>query len=225
MRPRLRVLVAEDETIIRLDLCALLAANGVEVCAEARDGEEAVMLARTARPDVAILDIRMPKLDGLEATRLLVGDAGRSRVLVLTTFGLDEYVFEALRAGASGFLLKDAPPDQLLAAVHAVGRGDALLDPSVTRTVIAEFAGTRVVRSELLAKLDELTEREREVFHLLARGLSNAEIAHELFVSEGTVKTHVARVLLKLGLRDRVQAVVFAYESGAMEPTPTDAQG
>ena len=212
-----RVLVADDQSLVRAGFRKILEGDPeIEVAGEAADGEEAVALARKLDPDVVLMDIRMPKLDGLEATRLLAGDGGRSRVLVLTTFGLDEYVFEALRAGASGFLLKDAPPDQLLAAVHAVGRGDALLDPAVTRTVIAEFAGTRVVRSELLAKLDELTEREREVFHLVARGLSNAEIARELFVSEGTVKTHVARVLLKLGLRDRVQAVVFAYESGAV---------
>ncbi|TML53940.1 MAG: response regulator transcription factor [Actinobacteria bacterium] len=212
-----RVLVADDQSLVRAGFRKILEGDPeIVVAGEAADGEEAVALARKLDPDVVLMDIRMPKLDGLEATRLLVGDAGRSRVLVLTTFGLDEYVFEALRAGASGFLLKDAPPEQLLAAVHAVGRGDALLDPAVTRTVIAEFAGTHVVRSELLAKLDELTEREREVFHLVARGLSNAEIARELFVSEGTVKTHVARVLLKLGLRDRVQAVVFAYESGAV---------
>jgi DNA-binding NarL/FixJ family response regulator len=212
-----RVLVADDQSLVRAGFRKILEGDPeIEVAGEAADGEEAVALARKLDPDVVLMDIRMPKLDGLEATRLLVGGAGRSRVLVLTTFGLDEYVFEALRAGASGFLLKDAPPDQLVAAVHAVGRGDALLDPAVTRTVIAEFAGTRVVRSELLAKLDELTERELEVFHHVARGLSNAEIARELFVSEGTVKTHVARVLLKLGLRDRVQAVVFAYESGAV---------
>ena len=212
-----RVLVADDQSLVRAGFRKILEGDPeIEVAGEAADGEEAVALARKLDPDVVLMDIRMPKLDGLEATRLLVGGAGHSRVLVLTTFGLDEYVFEALRAGASGFLLKDAPPEQLLAAVHAVGRGDALLDPAVTRTVIAEFAGTHVVRSELLAKLDELTEREREVFHLVARGLSNAEIARELFVSEGTVKTHVARVLLKLGLRDRVQAVVFAYESGAV---------
>jgi DNA-binding NarL/FixJ family response regulator len=168
---------------------------------------------------VILMDIRMPVLDGIAATRTLPGAAKNGpRVLVLTTFGLEEYVYEALRAGASGFLLKDVPPEQLLAAVHVVARGDALLDPAITRSVIAEFAGKPAVRRELAAKLDELTAREREVFALVARGISNAEIARDLVVSEGTVKTHVAHLLLKLNLRDRVQGVIFAYESGVVQP-------
>jgi DNA-binding NarL/FixJ family response regulator len=164
------------------------------------------------------MDIRMPNLDGLEATRrLLDGDGQTTRVLILTTFGLNEYVYEALRAGASGFLLKDAPPEDLLSAVHVIDRGDALLDPSITRAVIEEFA-RRPLRTDLAGKLENLTAREREVLELLARGLSNAEIAARFVVSEGTVKTHVASVLRKLGLRDRVQAVIYAYESGLVEP-------
>jgi RNA polymerase sigma factor (sigma-70 family) len=161
----------------------------------------------------------MPKLDGIAATRALTGaNAERPRVLVLTTFALEEYVYEALRAGASGFLVKDSPPERLLGAVHLVSRGDALLDPAITRTVIQEFARRPTLRRDLAAKLDDLTDREREVFSLIAGGLSNAEIAAELVVSEGTVKTHVAHVLLKLDVRDRVQAVIYAYESGEVQP-------
>jgi DNA-binding NarL/FixJ family response regulator len=176
-----------------------------------------VATAQRLAVDVVLMDIRMPNLDGLEATRRLLGAGGETRVLILTTFGLDEYVYEALRAGASGFLLKDAPPEDLLAAVRVIARGDALLDPAITRAVIAEFA-RRPVRSELTRKLEDLTAREREVLELLARGLSNAEIAERFVVSDGTVKTHVASVLRKLGLRDRIQAVIYAYESGLVEP-------
>jgi RNA polymerase sigma factor (sigma-70 family) len=214
------VLVADDQALVRAGFRKILEGDAeIEVVGEAADGEEAIELARQLDPVVVLMDIRMPTLDGIAATRrLAVGSNERPRVLVLTTFAVEEYVYEALRAGASGFLLKDAPPEQLLAAVHIVSRGDALLDPAITRAVIEEFARKPSTRRELAARLDELTEREREVFRLVARGLSNAEIARELVVSEGTVKTHVARVLLKLGLRDRVQAVVYAYESGEAEP-------
>jgi RNA polymerase sigma factor (sigma-70 family) len=215
-----RVLIVDDQTLVRAGFRKILEADAeVEVVGEAADGHEAVEAARALAPDVVLMDIRMPRLDGLEATRQLV-DQGKNgpRVLVLTTFGLEEYVYDALRAGASGFLLKDVPPEQLLAGVHVVARGDALLDPAITRSVIEEFAAKPAVRRELAAKLDELTPREREVFSLVARGLSNAEIARELVVSEGTVKSHVAHVLLKLGLRDRVQSVIYAYESGAVQP-------
>ena len=215
-----RVLVADDQALVRAGFRKILEADGeIEVVEEAGDGREAVDRARALAPDVILMDIRMPVLDGIAATRILAGAAKNGpRVLVLTTFGLEEYVYEALRAGASGFLLKDVPPEQLLAAVHVVARGDALLDPAITRSVIAEFAGKPAVRRELAAKLDELTAREREVFALVARGLSNAEIARDLVVSEGTVKTHVAHLLLKLNLRDRVQGVIFAYESGVVQP-------
>jgi RNA polymerase sigma factor (sigma-70 family) len=216
-----RVLIADDQTLVRAGFRKILEADAeIEVVGEAADGFEAVEAARTLEPDVVLMDVRMPRLDGLEATRRLV-DQGKEegpRVLVLTTFALEEYVYEALRAGASGFLLKDVPPEQLLAGVHVVARGDALLDPAITRSVIEEFAARPAVRRELADKLDELTPREREVFSLVARGLSNAEIARELVVSEGTVKSHVAHVLLKLGLRDRVQSVIYAYEAGVVEP-------
>jgi RNA polymerase sigma factor (sigma-70 family) len=214
-----RVLIADDQALVRAGFRKILEADaGIEVVGEAADGFEAVEAARALQPDVVLMDIRMPRLDGLEATRQLAtpGKEG-PRVLVLTTFGLEEYVYEALRAGASGFLLKDVPPEQLLGGVHVVARGDALLDPAITRSVIEEFAAKPAVRRELADKLDELTPREREVFSLVARGLSNAEIARELVVSEGTVKSHVAHVLLKLGLRDRVQLVIYAYESGVAQ--------
>jgi len=215
-----RVLVADDQALVRAGFRKILEVDAeIEVVGEAGDGREAVERARALAPDVILMDIRMPVLDGIAATRILAGEAKNGpRVLVLTTVGLEEYIYEALRAGASGFLLKDVPPEQLLAAVHVVARGDALLDPAITRSVIAEFAAKPAVRRELAAKLDELTPREREVFALVARGLSNAEIARDLVVSDGTVKTHVAHLLLKLDLRDRVQGVIFAYESGVVQP-------
>ena len=211
-----RVLVVDDQALVRAGFRKILEADAeIEVVGEAADGFEAVDRANALEPDVVLMDIRMPRLDGIAATRQLAGEGGSGpQVLVLTTFGLEEYVYEALRAGASGFLLKDAPPEQLLGAIRVVARGDALLDPAITRAVIEEFASKPALRRELAAKLDELTPRERDVFSLVARGLSNAEIAQELVVSEGTVKTHVAHLLLKLGLRDRVQAVIYAYESG-----------
>ena len=211
-----RVLVADDQALVRAGFRKILEGDdAIEVVGEAADGDEAIELVARLDPDVVLMDIRMPTLDGIAATRALAEKSDeRPRVLMLTTFALEEYVYDALRAGASGFLLKDAPPEQLVAAVHVVSRGDALLDPAITRTVIEEFATKPRVRRDLAARLDELTAREREVFRLVAAGLSNAEIARKLVVSEGTVKTHVARVLLKLGLRDRVQAVVYAYESG-----------
>ena len=215
----IRVLIADDQALVRAGFRKILEADSqIEVVAEAADGLEAVEAARRLGPDVVLMDIRMPNLDGLEATRrLLDGDGQTTRVLILTTFGLNEYVYEALRAGASGFLLKDAPPEDLLSAVHVIDRGDALLDPSITRAVIEEFA-RRPLRTDLAGTLEDLTAREREVLELLARGLSNAEIAARFVVSEGTVKTHVASVLRKLGLRNRVQAVIYAYESGLVEP-------
>lgn len=216
----IRVVIADDQALVRAGFRKILEADPeIEVVSEAQDGLEAVDASRRLGPDVVLMDIRMPKMDGLEATRrLLDGATAATRVLILTTFGLNEYVYGALRAGASGFLVKDAPPEELLAAVRIVARGDALLDPAITRVVIEEFARQPVVRRELAAKLKELTDREREVFSLLARGLSNQDIAKILVVTDGTVKTHVAHVLRKLGLRDRVQAVIYAYESGLVQP-------
>ena len=213
-----RVLVADDQALVRAGFRRLLELADIEVVGEAGDGQEAVDMARRLRPSLVLMDIRMPKLDGIEATRRLVSDGDGIRVLILTTFGLDDYVYDALRAGASGFMLKDAPPEELLAAVEVVSRGDALIAPAVTRTVIEEFVRRSPSPTPPPPQLDELTAREREVLELLARGLSNAEIADELVVSEGTVKTHVAHVLAKLGLRDRVQAVILAYESGLITP-------
>jgi len=209
----IRVVVADDEELVRTGLRLILDTEpDIEVVGEASNGHHVVEMATALQPDVVLLDIRMPEMDGLEATRLLLGGGSTSKVVVLTTFDLDQYVYDALQAGASGFLLKDAPAQQLVAAVRAAAAGDALLAPSVTRRLITEFArrGPRVAPSTV----QTLTERELEVLRLLARGLSNAEIAAELFIAEGTVKTHVARLLTKLGVRDRVQAVVLAYQSG-----------
>jgi len=189
----------------------------IEVLADVGDGLEALEAVQRLQPDVVLMDIRMPGVDGLEATRRLAELGSPTRVLILTTFGVTEYVYEALRAGASGFLLKDAPAEELLAAVRVVGRGDALLDPSITRLVIEELRRKPRRPAELAQGLDRLTARELEVLRAVARGLSNAEVAAELVVSDGTVKTHVARILQKLDLRDRVQAVIFAYESGLVE--------
>ena len=218
----IRVAIADDQALVRAGFRKILEADPeITVVAEAVDGLQALDAAQSLAPDVVLMDIRMPNLDGLEATRRLLEHGGATtRVLILTTFGLDDYVYEALRAGASGFLLKDVPPEDLLSAVHVIARGDALLDPAVTRAVIAEFA-RRPVRSGLADKLEDLTAREREVLELLGRGLSNAEIAQRFVVSDGTVKTHVANVLRKLGLRDRVHAVIYAYESGLIEPGVT----
>jgi DNA-binding NarL/FixJ family response regulator len=213
-----RVLIADDQALVRAGFRKLLESAGIDVVGEAADGRAAVDEARRLRPSIVLMDIRMPRLDGIEATRRLTADAEGVRVLILTTFGLDDYVYEALRAGASGFMLKDAPPEELLAAIEVVARGDALITPAVTRSVIEEFVRRSPSPSPPAPVLDGLTEREREVLELLGRGLSNAEIAERLVVSAGTVKTHVAHVLGKLGLRDRVQAVILAYESGLITP-------
>jgi len=216
-----RVLIVDDQALVRTGFRMILEAEpDLDVVGEASDGGEAVTHARSLAPDVVLMDVRMPEMDGIEATRqILDGDGAASKVVMLTTFDMDEYVYEALRAGASGFLLKDVPPEQLVAGIRAVASGDALLAPSVTRRVIEEFVRRPPdsVR-EPPTNLSELTARELEVLKLIARGLSNAEIANELFVSETTIKTHVAHVLMKLDLRDRVQAVVLAYESGLVQP-------
>jgi len=219
----IRVLLADDERLVRAGFRMILKAEaGLEVIGEAADGLEAVKAVEELRPDVVLMDIRMPKLDGLEATRRILARAEPSpRVVVLTTFDLDGYVYEALRAGASGFLLKDAPEDQLVAAIRIAADGGAMFSPSVTRRLIEEFS--RRVSPEPPPGLAELTPREREVLRLLARGLSNQEIAAELVVSEHTAKTHVAHILSKLGLRDRIQAVVLAYETGLVRPGETES--
>jgi DNA-binding NarL/FixJ family response regulator/class 3 adenylate cyclase len=221
-QPCIRVLIADDQVLVRTGFRMILEAEkDIEVVGEAADGAEALAEARRARPDVVLMDVRMPELDGIEATRRLLADeASPSKVVMLTTFDMDEYVYEALRAGASGFLLKDVPPEQLIVGIRSVASGDALLAPSVTKRVVEEFV-RRPPESARPAppELEELTERELEVLKLIARGLSNAEIAKELFVSDATVKTHVARILMKLSLRDRVQAVVYAYENAVVQPT------
>jgi DNA-binding NarL/FixJ family response regulator len=224
----IRVLLVDDQALVRAGFRMILDAEPeIDVVGEAGDGRDAIDQVRALRPDVVLMDIRMPELDGLEAARRILADgvAGGEppRILMLTTFDRDEYVYEALRAGASGFLLKDTPPEQLVAAIEVVAAGEALLAPSITRRVIAEFVkgGGPKAQAEF-PRLKDLTAREHEVLGLIARGLSNAEIAKTLFVSETTVKTHVARCLMKLGLRDRVQAVVLAYEAGVV--TPGDAE-
>jgi DNA-binding NarL/FixJ family response regulator len=213
------VLLADDQSLVRAGFRMILESEpDIAVVGEAANGEQAVAATRRLRPDVVLMDIQMPGSDGLAATRLITADAGeRSRVLILTTFERDEYVFEALQAGASGFLLKNAPPEELVNAVRVVASGDALLAPSVTRRVIEQFA-RRPVEPAVRARVESLTQREREVLILLARGMSNSELAAELFVTEGTIKTHLSSMLAKLGLRDRVQAVVLAYESGLVAP-------
>jgi DNA-binding NarL/FixJ family response regulator len=215
------VVIADDQPMVRAGLRSLLEGeDGVVVVGEAVDGEEALHAVRRHRPDVVLMDIRMPNLDGLEATRRLVAEGSAAKVLVLTTFDLDEYVFDALRAGASGFLLKDATAEELIAAVRTLAAGDAILAPAVTRRVIEAFGAVPRPQAGAADRLAALSPREVEVLRLLARGLSNAEIARELFVSDATAKTHVSNVLAKLRLRDRVQAVIFAYESGLLPTRP-----
>ena len=214
-----RVLLVDDQALVRAGFRMILDAEpDIEVIGEAADGVEAVDFVRLNNTDVVLMDVRMPNLDGIEATRRILGLDGETKVLMLTTFDMDEYVYEALRAGASGFLLKDVPPEQLVSAILVVAQGEALLSPSVTRRVIEEFTKRPPQREGPPPEIADLTAREVEVLQLIARGLSNAEIAKELFVSETTVKTHVARVLMKCNLRDRVQAVVLAYESGLIRP-------
>lgn len=217
----LRVLIADDQSLVRAGFRMILdASEGLQVIGEAADGEAAVVAARRLKPDVVLMDVRMPRLDGLEATRrILAGNPHGIRVIMLTTFDLDEYVYTALRSGASGFLLKDVSPEQLVAAVRLVAAGDALLAPSITRRLVERWARPAPVAPSVSpAEIGTLTAREREVLTLMARGLSNGELADRLTLSEATVKTHVARVLGKLGLRDRVQAVVLAYETGLIIP-------
>ncbi|HET7247773.1 MAG TPA: response regulator transcription factor [Streptosporangiaceae bacterium] len=221
----IRVLVVDDQELVRLGFCVILdAADGITVVGEAANGEAAVSQVAAHSPDVVLMDIRMPGMDGLEATRAITrGQAAAPKVVMLTTFDLDDYVYEALRAGASGFLLKDSPRHDLIAAVRAAAAGDALLAPSVTRRLIEAFARRPPETSPSPSQLASLTARERDVLLLLARGRSNAEIASVLFVSEATVKTHVGNLLAKLGLRDRVQAVILAYETGIVVPgTPPE---
>jgi DNA-binding NarL/FixJ family response regulator len=217
----IRVLVADDQSMVRAGFRMLLGGEeDIEVVAEASNGLEAVEKAERFTPNVILMDIRMPELDGLEATRRILAADNGARILVLTTFDLDEYVYEALRAGASGFVLKDDPPEQLIAAIRTVAEGQALLSPAITKRVIAQF--TRLRRPAPPQQLDDLTERERDVFRLVARGLSNAEIGTELYISETTVKTHVTHILSKLDLRDRVQAIVLAHEAGLVDADATD---
>lgn len=214
---RLRVVVIDDQALMRTGFRMILESADIDVVAEAENGHEAIGVVAATEPDVVLMDIRMPELDGVEATRRITESGSASRVLILTTFDLDEYVYGALRAGAAGFLLKDTPPEKLIDAVRVVAAGDALLAPSVTRRLVEEFAASTGGRVAVPG-LADLTERETEVLQAMARGLSNAEIADLLFVGETTVKTHVGRVLMKLGVRDRVQAVVVAYESGLIRP-------
>jgi DNA-binding NarL/FixJ family response regulator len=230
-RPALRAVIADDQALVRTGFGMILAADGIEVTAEVANGAEAVAAVRRTRPDVVLMDIRMPEMDGIEATRRILADAGQdgARVIILTTYDLDHYVYAALTAGASGFLLKDVSPEHLVAAVRLIRSGDALLAPAITRRLIERFAQrTESPATTLLRDLSGLTPRELEVLRLLGTGLSNAELADRLFLSPTTVKTHVGRILSKLELRDRVQAVVLAYESGLIAPgrgTPKPPEG
>jgi DNA-binding NarL/FixJ family response regulator len=215
-----RVLIADDEDLMRAGLIEILTADpDIEIVGEASTGRQAVDRTRRLAPDVVVMDVRMPDLDGIAATREVSRVAPDARVLILTTFEQDDYVFGALRAGASGFLLKRARPEELIAAVHTIAAGDSLLSPSVTRRVIGRLAQQPTPEVADQAKLEQLTPREREVLELIARGLSNREIAEALGVEESTIRTHVKRILMKLGLRDRVQAVIFAYETGVNQPS------
>jgi DNA-binding NarL/FixJ family response regulator len=215
----IRVLLAEDQALVRDGLRMMLAAEpDIEVVGEAADGKQALELVRRLVPDVALMDVRMPELNGIEATRRLAAAGSPVRVLVLTTFDLDEYVYEAMRAGASGFLLKDARREQLAAAIRAVSAGEMLIDPAVTRRLVEDFCRRPPPTTGIPAAAEELTERELEVARAVARGLTNAQIAGDLYLGETTVKTHIANILAKLNLRDRVQIVVFAYETGLVQP-------
>jgi DNA-binding NarL/FixJ family response regulator len=217
--PRLRLVIADDQPLLRAGFRAVLEATGeMEVVGEAADGEQAVALARELDPDVILMDIRMPRLDGVEATRRLVDSGSRSRILVLTTFDLDEYVYAAVQAGASGFLLKDVEPAGLVDAIRVVAAGNTLFGPAATRHLVERFAHLPPMTP--VPGLEQLTDREREILSMLAEGLSNAEIASRLYLGETTVKSHVSAVLRKLGVRDRVQAVIAAYESGLVQPGP-----
>ena len=219
----IRVLIADDQALVRSGFRMILDAQGdVEVVGEAEGGDQAIEEALRLHPDVVLMDVRMPGIDGIEATRRLLATGSRARVLILTTFDLDEYVYEAMRAGASGFMLKDVSPSQLAEAVRTAAAGEALLAPAITRRLIERFMNRPQPGARVPPELEQLTPRELEVLRLVARGLSNAEIAEELILGPATVKTHVARVLVKLGVRDRVQAVVAAYESGLAEPGAGD---
>jgi DNA-binding NarL/FixJ family response regulator len=217
------LLIADDQALVRVGLRKILESEPeMSVVGEAEDGEQAVAAARRLRPEVVLMDIRMPALDGIEATRRIIAARPATRVLILTTFGLDTYVYDALRAGASGFMLKDAPPEEIAAAVRIVARGEAMLAPAVTRAVIEEFARRPAAAAPTPpTAVTELTPREQEVLGLLVRGLSNPEICERLVISEATAKTHVAHILRKLDLRDRVQAVIYAYETGLVAPGTT----
>jgi DNA-binding NarL/FixJ family response regulator len=220
----IRVVVADDQALVRSGFRMILdSQRDIEVVAEAGDGREALEQARELEPDVVLMDIRMPELDGLEATRRLLAGDGSTRVLILTTFDADEYVYEAMKSGASGFLLKDVRPEQLAEAVRVVAAGESLLAPTITRRLIEQFVRRPPPGSAKPPQLEELTDREVDVLLLVARGLSNSEIAHELVLTEATVKTHLTHILSKLDLRDRVQAVVLAYESGVVQPGERDA--
>jgi DNA-binding NarL/FixJ family response regulator len=222
----IRVLIADDDHLMRAGLAELLSGEDeIEVAGQASTGLEAIERTRRLDPDVVLMDVRMPDLDGIEATRELTRTAPRARVLILTTFEQDDYVFGGLRAGASGFLLKRTPPEELIAAVHTVAAGDSLLSPSVTRRVIDRMAKQPTPELADEKRLEELTPRERDVFELVARGLSNREIAAELVVEESTIRTHVKRILMKLGLRDRIQVVIFAYETGVNRSSATADPG
>lgn len=218
------VLLADDQAMVRGGFRMIIdSAPGLQVVGEAADGTEAVALARQLDPDIVLMDIRMPGVDGIEATRRLMRAGARSRVLMLTTFDLDEHVYDSFRAGASGFLLKNAPPEQLVAAIRTIAAGDALLAPQITRRIIEQYVSWPRAGDAVQGPFRDLSERELDVLRLIARGLSNAEIAGTLFVSQGTVKTHVTRILAKLALRDRVQVAVLAYETGLIRPGVSDS--